>query len=168
MIGCMLTLDRAREVLSYDKKTGLLTWRVEKGRRAKMGSVAGSINGKKEYIRIIVNGEKYLAHRLAWFIVTGSWPVSKLDHENGIKSDNAWKNLRLATNSQNLQNQKHAPESNKSTGLLGVSRVWRSSTFQARITLDGKTISLGNFRTPQEAHQTYIEAKRRLHPYGEI
>ena len=164
----MLTLDRAREVLAYDKKTGYLTWKVEKGRRAKTGAVAGSINGEKESIRIIVDGEKHLAHRLAWLIVTGAWPASKLDHENGVKSDNAWKNLRPATNAQNLQNQKKATAGNKSTGFLGVSRVTKSKTFRARITLDGKTIEIGHFATPHEAHQAYIEAKRQLHTHGTI
>lgn len=160
--------QRAREVLRYDATTGLLTWLVTKGRRAKVGAVAGSVNGVKAYIRVIVDGRKYLAHRLIWLIVHGEWPQGFLDHVNGNKSDNRLINLRLASNAENLQNQTRAPTSNQSTGLLGVGRAWRSRTYTARITVNKKTIHLGCFSTPHEAHQAYIEAKRQLHPFSTL
>ncbi|WP_443082772.1 HNH endonuclease [Variovorax sp. PAMC 28711] len=28
--------------------------------------------------------------------MTGSWPVSTIDHRNGIKDDNRWDNLRTS------------------------------------------------------------------------
>jgi len=40
--------------------------------------------------------------------MTGSWPLPKpyeIDHENRIKYDNKWKNLREITHQKNIQNQ---------------------------------------------------------------
>ena len=42
-----------------------------------------------------------LAHRLAWRLHYGEWPLFLIDHENRIKSDNRIGNLRPATKSQN-------------------------------------------------------------------
>lgn len=45
-----------------------------------------------------------LCHRLAWFLVTGVWPVGIIDHVNGIRDDNRWRNLRHVTAIENNLN----------------------------------------------------------------
>lgn len=160
-----LTAERVRELLSYDPETGVLLWKVSQG-AAKAGSVAGNLNNTG-YRRIKIAGRLYLSHRLSWVHAYGGWPRDQLDHANAIRDDNRISNLREATRSENLGNQRRAQSSNK-TGLLGVS--WRSANkkFCAHIDLNGERTTLGLFNTAEEAHQAYLKAKRELHSHCTI
>jgi hypothetical protein len=112
-----------------------------------------------------VAGRFYYAHRLAFLYMTGEWPPNEVDHLNGIRDDNRWANLRLATVSLNRQNQRR-PRRDNTTGYLGV--MVNGAGFAARIMVDGKKFNLGTFKTPQEAHEVYLTAKRRLHKGGTL
>jgi hypothetical protein len=81
-----LTAERLREVLNYNPGTGVFTWRVQTGRRAPVGAIAGCITWYG-YIAIKIDCCRHLAHRLAWFYVTGAWPKDQIDHINGNRSD---------------------------------------------------------------------------------
>ena len=70
--------------------------------------------------------------------------------------------MREAANKINAQNQRKAQKRNQ-TRLLGVSWHKGRSMWQAGIRYQGKFKYLGLFTTPEEAHQAYIEAKRKLH-----
>jgi hypothetical protein len=148
-------------VLTYDPDTGIFTWRVSTGPRAKVGAVAGALS-KDGYIQIRVDGRLYKAHRLAWLWVTGKGPASEVDHINGSKSDNRLCNLRLATPAENQQNQRCSHRDSKS-GLLGVTR--HRNRWLARITVGGKNEHLGTFDTPELAHAAYLAAKALYHPF---
>ena len=63
----MLTHDRLLTVLHYGKETGIFTWLVSAAHRIKVGDVAGSPSGRG-YRKIMIDGEKYYAHRLAWLL----------------------------------------------------------------------------------------------------
>jgi hypothetical protein len=79
-----------RELLSYDPKTGMFTWRIRSARRVHIGDVAGGVNGRG-YLTIRVDGRQYLAHRLAFLHMTGSWPKKEhIDHINMDRADNRW------------------------------------------------------------------------------
>lgn len=160
-----LTAGRLRELMSYDKETGELTWRVSRG-SIKSRSTVGWKNGNG-YFRTSVDGRDYYVHRLVWLYVYGAWPTDQIDHANAIRDDNRISNLREATRSENLGNQRRAQSSNK-TGLLGVS--WRSANkkFCAHIDLNGERTTLGLFNTAEEAHQAYLKAKRELHSHCTI
>ena len=151
--------DRVRFVLDYNCETGVFTRKWCK-RSNLIGSVANSKDGHG-YIRIKVDGVNYLAHRLAWLWMTGDWPGQHIDHIDGNPSNNRWENLRCVTHQVNLQNRRHATVSNKS-GFLGVTS--RGGSHMARIKrTDGKTIHLGSYGTPEQAHEAYLSAKRKLH-----
>lgn len=123
VVGSMLKktlpdVDFLRELLDYNPGSGLLTWRARSlsmfsaanGRSAEnchavwnakhAGKLAGS---KRTYIVIKVEGEGYLAHRLAWKMMTGSEP-GEIDHRDRNKHNNRWANLRDAGHAVNMRN----------------------------------------------------------------
>jgi len=157
-----ITQQQLMELLKYDAHSGVFIWLVDRGRKAKAGAVAGCIR-PDGYRSIIICGRSYRAHRLAWLYVHGKWPVLDIDHLNGNGDDNRIANLRDVTTSVNCQNQRRATVKNVS-GVLGVSFHKRTGKYQAKIKLDGKSIYLGLFATPELAGDAYLQAKRSLHP----
>lgn len=141
--------------ISYDPETGVFTHTA--GHRA--GQCAGTVT-KAGYVQLWFNGKTELAHRVAWFLVTGRWPVALIDHVNGVKSDNRFSNLREADASLNMENMR-APQCGSTSGFLGVSRA--RGRWQSKISVAGKTKFLGYFDEPEMAHQAYLAAKRSLH-----
>ena len=159
-----LTQEKLMEVLDYNPVTGLFVRIKSTSPRSPVGSIAGT-TGENGYVTIKIDGVKYRAHRLAILFTTGKWPEGLVDHKNHNTSDNSISNLRVATRSQNSQNQIKCQSHNKSK-LLGVSS--NHGKWKARIIHEGKTISLGNFKTPSEAHNAYIDAKRTIHEFCTI
>lgn len=155
-----LTAERLRELLHYDPETGVWTWLVRTSYRIKVGDPVGTDNGHG-YIRTSIDGNRYLLHRLAWLWTTGEWPTSMIDHVNGVRNDNRWVNLRLVSNAENGQNRRTARGGGRS-GLLGVSP--HQGKYTSQIHVAGRKIHIGVFDTPEQAHEAYLAAKRRLHP----
>jgi len=155
----MITAERLRELAHYCPETGEFTHLQSKGRK-KAGMRAGSLRNDG-YIYIMFGGVRALAHRFAWLYMTGNWPVQEIDHIDGNKRNNAFSNLRDVDRSLNTQNQNRAKVNNK-IGLLGVTQL-KTGKFVATIMLRGKRHYLGVFKSPQEAHQAYLNAKRAIH-----
>lgn len=156
-----LTAEYVRELFDYDPRTGVLLWRKRRSRRVKAGDVAGwrDSNG---YIVLEIEGHAHKAHRIAWLITHGRWPRGDIDHANGIRDDNRISNLRQAARAENNQNQRRARSDSK-TGLLGVSSHY--GKWKARIGVNGRDYHLGTFKTPEDAHKAYLDAKARIHPF---
>lgn len=150
----MLTQERLKELLQYDPETGVFTWRVANGSRAKCGDVAGGID-KHGYVRIGVDGARYKGHRLAWLYMTGEWPALDVDHRDMDRANNAWVNLRHADRRQNMANT--GCRANNSCGFKGV-HVTRHGNYAASIHLSGVKSHLGTFPTAEEAHAAYVKA----------
>lgn len=74
-----------------------------------------------------------------------------VDHLNGIRHDNRKNNLRVCTQNQNAKNLKLSKLN--STGFKGVSK--RGNKFRAKITHNGKQISLGTFENIVDAVNAY-------------
>ena len=153
---------RAWELLDYNEETGEFRWKARR-QGVKLGSVAGYI-GSSGYHQIRIDGTPYPAHRLAWLMGTGYWPVNQIDHRNRIKHDNRLKNLREATNAQNKQNLSMLKTN--TSGYKGVSWYSPTGKWKAQIQVDGKNRSLGYFATPKEASEAYKRAKRELHTFN--
>jgi len=96
-----LTQDRLKELLIYCTLTGRFMWKVSRGNK-KVGSVAGT--NTDNYIIICIDGEAYLAHRLAFLCMEGEFPPNDVDHINRLTRDNSWQNLRKCTRSENMNN----------------------------------------------------------------
>lgn len=155
----MTTQARLKEILSYDPNTGIFMRLTSSGGR-KAGSIAGSPHGRG-YLKLMVDNKKYFAHRLAWLFETGEWPKFNIDHIDGNKSNNSFRNLRDINQSSNLQNQKKAKSDNRSTGILGAYK--HRDKFVACINISGKKTHLGVFDTADDAHEAYLKAKREHH-----
>lgn len=150
---------RLRELLDYDQKTGKFTWRVSRARTAKAGSEAGT-GGGEDYVRIMISGKMYKAHRLAWLYVHGSWPSGQIDHINGVRDDNRIDNLRDVTRSENMQNQRRPQRSNPH---LGVTWCKRRKLWLAQIVVSGRNKFLGYYEQPEKASAAYLSAKKEHH-----
>ena len=150
-----LTHERLTEVLHYDSESGVFAWKLKKG-KGDTGNVAGSAM-PAGYLRIMVDGERFFAHRLAWFYVHKMWPTQQIDHINLDNSDNKINNLREATQSQNQANKPINARVN-STGYKGVSYKKSRGKFIARIRVNKKLIDLGYFDTAESAHLAYVDA----------
>lgn len=159
----MLTQDRLKELLHYDPKTGVFTWLCDRGGKAKEGTEAGVLS--TGYVRIMVDGKRYLAHRLASLYVTGAWPAKMVDHENRERADNVWTNLRPATRKQNREN--GGPNKNSTSGFRGVSWDERLGKFRARIFHDGQSIFLGGHDSLIDAAAARLRAERELFTHAQ-
>lgn len=152
-----LTPDELRRLLSYDQETGVFT-RLVRVHMAKAGERAGH-RRRDGYWTVGINKAEYLAHRLAWLYVHSEWPAQMIDHIDGNPSNNAVANLREATPVLNQQNRRKARSD--SSLPMGVCR--NRHGFRARIRHHGRELTIGTFKTPEQAYVAYVDAKRRLH-----
>jgi hypothetical protein len=142
---CALTIEKARELFSYNPLDGTITRLVSYGRAIAGQALTGSnISTPCGFIR---------ANRLAWALHNGIWPPDDayVDHINGIKADNRIVNLRLATPTQNQQNK-------AGYGMYSKGVTWRDrkeKPWQAKIRIDGIRYHLGSFATEDEAAEAY-------------
>ena len=77
-----------------------------------------------------------------------------IDHIDHNKANNCLSNLRWATCSENTHN--------TSKEMKGFQKRVGFNTYQARIVHNNKTICLGTFDTPEEAHEAYVAKKNEL------
>lgn len=157
----MITHERLLELLSYEKDTGFFRWRIRRSGPDRVGQIAGT-RSAKGYVQVWADGEAFLAHRLAWFYVTGVWPV-RVDHKDQNKQNNAWNNLREATGSENMANVTR--EKKNAAGFKGVTKASKAKVYVARIRHNYKQIYLGCFKTAEEAHAVYCA--KALEIFGE-
>jgi len=125
------------------------------------GNIAGRVNSKG-YRIINFKGVRHRAHRIIWYLFHGYWPSTDIDHIDGNRDNNRIENLRDIGKSGNSQNIKRARVDN-TTGFLGVSPYGKNGKFKSHICVKGQSIHIGVFSTALEAHQAYLQAKRKLH-----
>lgn len=147
-----LTHERLLQLLSYDADTGAFHWRVSSSNRIHVGDRAGAVgaNGRRF---IMVEGEKFQAHRLAWFYVHKEWPVGDVRQENGNYDDASLKNLSAVSRIGSAA--RRGPTKDNTSGFRGVSPRG-AGRWQASITWNYRQVNLGgNFETPEEASEIY-------------
>lgn len=156
----LISAEDIRNILSYDPASGLFLWKVDRSYRVKAGYKAGHVT-PLGYHAIEIAGRKFMAHRLAWLIVSGKWPAFDIDHLNGDRLDNRIENLREASRSENCSNKLSRCDSK--SGVKGVFWNKKLSKWQAQISKNGKQIYLGVFETMDEAKAAYRRAAAELH-----
>lgn len=146
----MLTQARLKELLQYNKKTGVFFKPHSTGSRGR--KIGGYVIGSRDtngYLRTTIDGNFYLCHRLAFLYIEGYMPEKEVDHINGIVGDNRWCNLRHVTrvcNSQNL-----ALRSLNSSGYNGVAYDKNRRKWLSYITINGRSITIGRYENKIEA-----------------
>lgn len=172
-----ITAEYIRSILHYDPETGVFTWRerprehfatlrsFKRCNAMYAGKPAGSVN-KRGYIVLGIGKRVYAAHRLAWLWINGEWPNGDIDHIDGTTTNNAWANLRAATESQNMMNAKIRKD-NK-TGIKGVHAMRRATTtrYAANVTVNRRRVRIGTFDTLEEAAEKRLAAASQV--YGEF
>jgi hypothetical protein len=154
-----LTQERLHSLLHYNPDTGIFTGLP--GRRgAPKNERAGTIDADG-YRIIRIDYKNYRAARLAVLWMTGKWPTRLVDHRNCIKDDDRWRNLRLANEQQNAANRP-----SRRTNYKGISWDRRTGKYSSRIKVNYRTIWLGRFDEPEQAHAAYVVASQ-LH-FGEF
>lgn len=154
----MLSQARLKELLTYDKKTGVFTWRNRRGGKAIAGRPAGA-RDFYGYVVIRLDGVLYKAHRLAWLYSHGVWPEENLDHINRVKNDNRLENLRPARQSLNMHN---ANRTAGASGVVGVTWDRRRRKWCARIKIAYTSKFLGRFDSKNAAIKAREDAVKNI------
>ncbi len=114
-----------------------------------------------KYNFIHINNKHYLLYRVNYYIHNPDWDIydnsknNQIDHIDRNSLNNHISNLRVITDAQNKQN----------TGVNGYTYDERRNKYQARISINGKSKSLGSYDTKEEAREIYLKHKKELHPY---
>ena len=164
----MAMIDReAEEKLSWLTATKQIQYNPSTGEffRKDTNKPAGSYN-QKGYLRIELQGRRFVASRLAWFLYYGKWPEKTVDHINGNPSDDRIDNLRLATGSEQQWNK--GINRNNTSGVKGVSLNKRRaeaglSPWEVYITVCYRRIHIGFFETFEDATMARQKAAMNYH-----
>lgn len=155
----MLTQAHLVKFLHYDPDTGIFTRRTSsRGAKAGVTGYAGTFGRDKIYVRVTFAGKIYYAHRLAWLYMTGQFPPLEVDHADGDGTNNRWDNIKTCVDHQTNCMNRSLSSRNKS-GVIGVD--WNSSRkrWRARITVNGKEITLGRFVDKEDAEKAVKAAQ---------
>lgn len=162
--------ETLRQLLDYDPKTGELFWRWRSvewfATKRAYSTWNARYSGKPAftayrlgYKQGSVQNRKMSAHRVAFAIYYGRWPIGELDHINGIRYDNRITNLREVTRQENARNL--SLRSDNKSGHIGVAQKIDGS-WQAYITVDKKMIHLGFHKTKDEAIEARMKASKKF------
>lgn len=160
------------QCFDYDPATGVFLWRRRPDHHFPRPSVAQMWNtqnaGNEAFMQITdgyrrsdlrCEGQRVRmrACRAAWKIIHGTEP-EQIDHIDGNRANDALANLRPATQQQNQRNRAGWGGRDLPKGVY-LDR----GAIRAAIWLDGRSVKLGRFATPIEAHEAYCAAAREHH-----
>ena len=156
--------DYLRSLFTYEPDTGLLRWKVDRA-QMRAGDIAGHQGNKdNRYVRVSVDDIVYRGHLIIWKMVTGEDPSGPIDHENTIKNDNRWVNIRLATKSLNQAN--IGLLKTNTSGVKGVHWYKAYQCWSSMFIKDGECYFVGYFDDLEEAKAAYQKRYREV--YGEF
>ncbi len=161
----MLTQEKVKELFDYSDEN-ILVWKsrdpitshIKTWNTKNAGRPAGS-RRTDGYVRIKIDGQFYLRHRLVFLWNHGFLP-EKVDHKDNIPGNDWVDNLRPASHAENMRNSK-LPKNNTS-GYKNVIKL-DDGKFVVTIGKNRKYYNWGPFSTVEEAHLVAIEKRKELH-----
>lgn len=120
----MVTHEELTKYVRYYPETGIFKSALHPNK------TVGFLN-KDGYVILRVGSKKQItAGKAAFMLMTGAHPQGDIDHENRVRNDNRWSNLRHITHAENCQNK--GMYVNNTSGIKGVSfhkatQKWRVS-----------------------------------------
>ena len=136
-------------------------WNYKKGDEWREIKIFTSTNGYKRF-DFWVNKKRYTfkLHRLVYWLHNREWDIldsnqdNSIDHIDGDKLNNNIENLRVVTCQENNWNR---------TRAKGYSWNKTGNKWLSQIRLNGKLKHLGYFDNEIDAHNCYLEAKKKYH-----
>ncbi len=153
----MLTQERLKALISYNKKTGVITRTLKVNHLTKTGIPCGTVM-RTGYKMMHLDGGVYYNHRIIWLYVYGYFPENHIDHINRDKLDNRFINLREVSVQCNSRNQ--GLRRTNTSGIKGVSWSNQKNKWNAYIKVEGKRKHLGNFSEIIDAAKARYEAEK--------
>ena len=127
----------------YDQIVQMGKWSASKDR------------GKFYFHKRISKKDKITLHRFLMGMPQGKY----VDHVNGDTLDNRRSNLRICSNAANLRN--GSIRTNNKSGITGVRYQADRKKWEAGIKVNYKRISLGRYKTKEEAIEARKQAEAR-------
>lgn len=170
-----MNLDYLNECFSWDYD-GNLSWKERPRHHFKSdgrhkwflsrfaNKPAGSICKPTGYHQVGVSGQVIGAHRILYMLYNNIIIPDKLqvDHVDGNRTNNIFKNLRLGTRRENGYNT--GKRKDNTTGYKGVCFSKYMNKYSSYIRASGnKQKHLGFFDTAEEAHEAYKAAAMKYH-----
>jgi hypothetical protein len=164
-------------LLRYEPETGKLFWLprpvtmfLDSARSADIsarswntryaGKEAFTAANNHGYLHGTLFGKHEQAHRVVWALSHGEWPAGEIDHIDGDRKNNRLANLRDVTPAENRKNQTRSVKN--TSGVTGVHWCTTWNRWIAKVMVNRKTKTIGNFATFEEAVAARAEASRQL------
>lgn len=147
----MIDLDELKLHISYNPETGecrRIGYRDCHGNLVKCDyEIIGKTRPDRYgYYRVSIIGKRYVLHKLAYYLSTGTWPHT-IDHVDGDCTNNKLSNLRATDRQGNMMNLKLRTDN--PTGYIGVAMKY--GKYYAHAQKNGERLFAGYFETLDEA-----------------
>lgn len=149
--------DGSRHSLLLD----LDQWNIVKDKSINLTYSICSSGIKTYYARIHTNNGREYLHRFLCQAKNGDY----VDHKDSNTLNNKRLNLRLCSQSDNMQNRLGA-QSNSSTKALGVYYIKARGKYGARVTINKINYNLGQFFSKEEAIKVVTSFREKYVPFS--
>lgn len=147
-----ISAEELRKAVHYNPDTGVFT-------RRSNGVEIVHIDGVGYRCFNLANKVR-LAHRMAFYYMTGRIP-DYVDHIDGNKLNNEWKNLREATNAENQWNK--GMITTNTSGVRGVHWNKKLRRWIAEIRVNKVKHYIGSYRDLQDAKEAVEKKREEFH-----
>ena len=163
-----ISTDYLRDCFDYSPAGGTVTWRKRptshfdspearnEWNRYYVGSPVGGANIHSHFIQVRLLGRLYDLHTLIYQWMTGSAATKTLEHMDGNRINNRWKNLQAE-----LAPMFRGAYTSNTSGKTGVSWHTARKHWVARFSVAGHRQYLGSFDEYGDAVKCRLEAEER-------